>query len=441
MLQHYLTTGSKGWFQYLQITLDNYKDVWMLPDINPDTITKALLDKGFKEITARMIPYYETNEILATHAPLDYSVCMMNGLDYYEEQYIDRVNNPNFHYFLEKLDHEILWQFTDENMKIPAFKKFRVCGHQPGHAKNPRIFRDYAFIDTGCEHVTTETFAKAYAEKYIVEGLMKSNDTSLFRRFEDKYIVPKALKNELVKALERNLKADYPDSKTKFNLMKSTYFDSSSLDMLQHHMSKANSRFKLRTREYAPNGKLQKTDYAFLEIKAKHGDITDKFRIKVPKGDMETFKKGAPLTPTIQLAKMNPGISLPDLVKRVGDINQALELFHLRPSCETQYVRRAYTDGTANDAGLRVTFDEGINYKVLDVIPRQISNDLQKGGEEGNNLRHMVDSYSSKDHMILEVKHHGSVPDWLTKFLNDNQLQKTNFSKYCYSIAKHATGK
>ena len=289
--------------------------------------------------------------------------------------------------------------------------------------------------------ITTETFAKAYADKYIVEGLMKSSDTSLFRRFEDKYIIPKALRNELVKSLESHLKTDYPDTKTKFNLMKSTYFDSSNLDMVKHHMSKANSRFKLRTREYAPDGKLHKSDFTFLEIKAKHGDISDKFRIKVPKDVMEIFKKGAPITPTIQLAKMNPNVALPDLVKRVADINQALELFHLRPSCETQYTRRAYTDGAANDAGLRVTFDEGVQYKVLDVIPTQITNELSKGGEDSGNLRSMVDSYSPKDHIILEVKHHGTVPDWLTKFLNDNKLQKAQFSKYCYSITKHATGK
>jgi SPX domain protein involved in polyphosphate accumulation len=292
------------------------------------------------------------------------------------------------------------------------------------------------------EPITTETFAKSYADKYIVEGLMKSSDTSLFRRFEDKYLIPKAFKDELVRLLSKHMKADYPDKGTNFNLMKSVYFDSSNLDMVQHHMSKANSRFKLRTREYAPNGKLQKNDFAFLEIKAKHGDISDKFRIKVPKDTMETFKKGAPLTPTIQLAKMNPNVALPDLVKRVADINQALELFHLRPSCETEYVRRAYTDGTANDAGLRVTFDEGVQYKVLDVIPSGISAELSKASEEKSALMSMIDNYSPKEHIIVEIKHHGgNYPDWLSQFLNDNKLQKTNFSKYCYSIAKHATGK
>jgi len=291
------------------------------------------------------------------------------------------------------------------------------------------------------ETITTESFAKAYTDRHITEELLKSSDTSLFRRFEDKYIIPKALRDELVKTLEKNLKTDYPDNKTKFNLMKSTYFDSSNLDMVKHHMSKATSRFKLRTREYAPDGKLQKTDFAFLEIKAKRDDVTDKFRIRVPKDDMEAFKKGAPITPTVKLAKMNPNIALPDLVKRIIDINQALELFHLRPSCETQYIRRAYTDGAVNDSGLRVTFDENVKYNVLDVVPSGISSELNKAGEERNSLLNMIESYSPKEHIIVEVKHHGVVPDWLNKFVNDNKLQKATFSKYCYSIAKHATGK
>jgi hypothetical protein len=289
--------------------------------------------------------------------------------------------------------------------------------------------------------VTTETFAKSYAEKYICGELSKSSETSVFRRLEDKYIVPKSLREELTKLLNKNLTPDYPDSKTKFNTMKSTYFDSSNLDMVRHHMSGAESRFKIRTREYAPDGKLQKTDYTYLEIKAKHEGVTDKFRLKVPKDVMESFKKGAPITPTIQLVKSNPHIGIPDLVKRIGDINQALELFHLRPSCETSYTRRAYSDGTSSITGLRVTFDEGVQYKVLDVIPTQVANGLNKTGDEDSVLAGMVKNYSPKDHMILEVKHHGSVPAWLTEFLNKHQLEQKQFSKYCFSIASHAAHK
>ncbi len=150
MLQHYLATGSSGWMQYLQITLDNYKAEWNLPNVDPDTITGELIKRGFREITSRMIPYYETNELIATHAPLDLSVVLMNGGDHYAELYADRVNNPGFIHLLERMDHEILWQFTDENMTISCVDKFRVCGHQPSRGKHARIFKDRAFIDSGC---------------------------------------------------------------------------------------------------------------------------------------------------------------------------------------------------------------------------------------------------------------------------------------------------
>jgi hypothetical protein len=95
-----------------------------------------------------MIPYYETNEIVGTHAPLDYTTVMMNGGDYYAEQYSERIDNPGFTHLLEKMTYEIMWQFSEEDKAIPCIDKFRICGHQP-NANHPRIFKDRAFIDTG----------------------------------------------------------------------------------------------------------------------------------------------------------------------------------------------------------------------------------------------------------------------------------------------------
>jgi hypothetical protein len=45
---------------------------------------------------------------------------------------------------------DIKWQFTSEELTIPWVDKFRICGHQPGSFSHPRIFKDRAFIDTGC---------------------------------------------------------------------------------------------------------------------------------------------------------------------------------------------------------------------------------------------------------------------------------------------------
>lgn len=149
MLQHYLVTGSNGWMTYLEITLNNLKEVWGLPDTLPDTIAQALTDKGFREITSRMIPYYETPTSIGTHAPLDRTTVLMNGGDYYEELYEIHKGDIGFTHLLEKMDHELLWQFTDEETEIECIKKFHVCGHQPGRHKHPRIFKSRAYIDTG----------------------------------------------------------------------------------------------------------------------------------------------------------------------------------------------------------------------------------------------------------------------------------------------------
>jgi SPX domain protein involved in polyphosphate accumulation len=285
---------------------------------------------------------------------------------------------------------------------------------------------------------TVESFAKGYVERHN-EALVKSTEASLFKRFEDKYILPRTLKDALEKALSKHLKPDYPDSKTRYNLMKSTYFDSKNLDMVKHHTSKAASRFKIRTRDYAPNGKLHKSDFTYLEVKAKHGDVCDKFRIKVPKASMQSFEKGLPIIPNIDLIKANPHIGVVDLVKRVADINGAMQTFDLRPSCEVSYTRRAFSDG-AKDDGLRVTFDEGVKYNVLDIVSTSAGESLSKDNDS-DGLAKMVAGYSPADHIILEVKHHGSTPDWLNQFLNDHKIVKTQFSKYCYSMAKHAKGK
>jgi 3',5'-cyclic AMP phosphodiesterase CpdA len=152
MLEDYLKTGSGQWRTYLDTTLNNYKAVWGLKSIFPECIAEALLAKGYKEITSRTIPYYETAEVIGTHAPFDKIISMMSDITDYQADYADRANDPKFKHFMDRLGDDIMWTFTDENTEIPWIDKFRVCGHQPGPGKqtHPRIFKDRAFIDTGC---------------------------------------------------------------------------------------------------------------------------------------------------------------------------------------------------------------------------------------------------------------------------------------------------
>jgi len=154
MLRNYLSTGSTHWISYLKPTLDDLKEKWNLSDTAPDTIAAALIAKGFREVTSRTVPYYETERLIATHAPLDYTVVSMYGGRDYEEDWneylADPINNTKPQYLLDKMLQELKWQFSDENRDIPWVKKFLVCGHQAAHHNSPRITKYRAFIDTGC---------------------------------------------------------------------------------------------------------------------------------------------------------------------------------------------------------------------------------------------------------------------------------------------------
>lgn len=174
MLQHYLMTGRRDWMTYLSVTLEDFKSVWKLPDILPDTIMQALIAHGFDEITTKFLPYYETEDVIATHAPLDFQTVYMVGgmrLQDYEEEYNDRANDPTFKYLLDRMDYEILWQFSQpEEYEIAEIKKFLVCGHQPGNGKHPRIFKHRAFIDTGCGKGNRPCTALVYPGKRYLQS-------------------------------------------------------------------------------------------------------------------------------------------------------------------------------------------------------------------------------------------------------------------------------
>jgi len=170
MLQHYLTTGRQDWMEYLKVTLDGWQADWKLADIQPLTVMEALFNRGFNEITCRTAFYYETEEVVATHAPIDISSAKMNGIDKYDAAFAAKGNLPTFNFFLERIRYDIQWGFTGEEIRIPEFKKFRVCGHQFKGGKHPRIFKDRAFIDTGCGKGNNPVTCLVYPGKRYYQG-------------------------------------------------------------------------------------------------------------------------------------------------------------------------------------------------------------------------------------------------------------------------------
>lgn len=151
MMMEYFRGNNGLWFGNGGLkTIAQFSEWGLQPDeyYNPLILKTVLEQQGVLHIYENLIPYYETDRVIITHAPLDRRlVGLVGGLD----------NDPEKRrFFLDKLEMEIKWFFVDdeEENKIPELGKYLICGHQSGkfqgfRHKGPRVFADRAFIDCG----------------------------------------------------------------------------------------------------------------------------------------------------------------------------------------------------------------------------------------------------------------------------------------------------
>jgi len=137
MIMKWYLNNDRIWFKYILGTLEQAKQAYGLNDIEPATI-KAWLASNPNVYLNHLIPYYETPEVIVTHAGLDGMTCQMHGIKTNPEGILDRIKDA------------VMWKFVDEEEQIPEITKFRICGHQYAHHTSPRIKKDRCFIDTGC---------------------------------------------------------------------------------------------------------------------------------------------------------------------------------------------------------------------------------------------------------------------------------------------------
>lgn len=171
MLQTYCINRNAGWMEYIAKTLEQMKIEWGLLDTNPETVKQVLIDQGIWEwYFEKALAYYETEEVICTHAPLDYMTLILYGGEDYAEDFQEK--ESGFRYLLDRLP-DLMWQFTNEDEKridniIP---KMKICGHQFKHHKQPRLFRQRAFIDTGCGCVANRPLtALEYPGKKVIQS-------------------------------------------------------------------------------------------------------------------------------------------------------------------------------------------------------------------------------------------------------------------------------
>ena len=159
-----------------------------------------------------------------------------------------------------------------------------------------------------------------------------------FQRYEIKYLLTQAQKEEILRAMAPYMKLDKYGRTTIRNI----YFDTDSYRLIRRSLEKPAYKEKLRVRSYQT---ASGEDPVFVELKKKYQSVVYKRRLVLPERQvMASFRQGKPLPVSSQIGR------------EIAYFRSYYE--GLRPAVFLSYDREAFyaLDGGA----FRVTFDWNI---------------------------------------------------------------------------------
>lgn len=230
-----------------------------------------------------------------------------------------------------------------------------------------------------------------------------------FKRMEVKYLVNSIIADILKGQIAFYMPFDEKAAKNPF--IRSVYFDNKELKCFNDHMNKINPRFKIRFRQYEKDGNFK--GVGFFEIKKKISSTTIKDRFKT---DMDLIYSIPDQQVPDSVFFHNKGLSTDKLITIYSEIIGNKRKYELEPVTSVSYYREAFEN---NEKSLRITFDSQLEFQSIH--------------DSSNNIVRLPFRKPS-DFMIMEIKHAGQMPSWLTSLLKYNALKKQHFSKYCDSI-------
>ena len=216
---------------------------------------------------------------------------------------------------------------------------------------------------------------------------------TVFNRYELKYMLTEEQKARLLSYMSQYTVPD----KYKNSTIRNVYFDTESYRLIRRSMEKPKYKEKLRIRSYE---KALDDSTVFVEIKKKYDHVVYKRRLYMTENDaMQWICNG----------KQPAGRS------QIGDeIDYFISFYKsLHPTVFLSYDREAFVSVLADD--LRITFDTDIRARLSDLSLRHAP-----GGE----------LLLPEDRVLMEIKTAGAIPLWLCRFLSEERLYKTSFSKY-----------
>lgn len=220
------------------------------------------------------------------------------------------------------------------------------------------------------------------------------NAQMTFKRYELKYMLTRRQAALLKEAMQGHMAIDRFGHSTIRNI----YFDTDNFRLVRRSIEKPLYKEKLRVRSYA---KANAESPVYVELKKKFESVVYKRRLALPhRAAMDALESGAPLPEDSQ----------------IGREIEAFRAFYgetLKPAMYLTYEREAYFPTDGED--FRLTLDENILWRTDHI-------DLGTNCWGTPVLR--------PDQVLMEIKTPGGIPLWMVRFLSENNIRRTSFSKY-----------
>lgn len=237
-----------------------------------------------------------------------------------------------------------------------------------------------------------------------------------FKRLELKYVLTLAQKEKLLTELKNFLIPDKNWDENGNYKLESVYYDTKDLKFYNEKMEHKRYRKKIRIRRYVTEKNFDENSQVFVEIKEKAEEITLKRRIVLPYSEAKNF-----------LEKwIIPNYKAEDkaIIEEICEIIENDKLF---PQAITSYDRQAFF-GKDSEIWLRMSFDTWVNFKRKKLEKMFLNNKDQKDGD-----------IVAENLTIMEVKANNEFPEFVTKFLEENNILPVRMSKYCSAIEASET--
>ncbi len=215
---------------------------------------------------------------------------------------------------------------------------------------------------------------------------------TIFKRYEIKYMLDTNQLSLLKNEMKNYMIADEHGKSTICSL----YFDTPQYLLIRRSMDHPMYKEKIRLRSY---GVADKDTTVFVELKKKYDSVVYKRRVAMTETEACDYLLNHRQVMDTQITR---------------EIDYCMDMYKgIAPAMLLSYEREAYY--AKDDHEFRITFDQNILWRNYDLSLCE--------GIYGNPIL--------KDNQVLmEVKTAGAIPMWMVRFLRDNGIYKTSFSKY-----------